>query len=74
MEAGTDDSLETDDDDVSNSDKRNNEVKDFIDRGNTSGNDTENDTYSDIVSVLGRDKGYTMKYTPLPDRVLEDKA
>ena len=28
----------------------------------------------DIVSVLGRDKGYTVKYNPLPEGVPEGKA
>ena len=27
-----------------------------------------------IVSVLGRDEGYTVKYNPLPEGVPEDKA
>ena len=26
------------------------------------------------VSILGRDEGYTVKYTPLPEGVPEDKA
>ena len=29
---------------------------------------------TDIVSVLGRDKGYTVKYNPLPEGVPEGKA
>ena len=28
----------------------------------------------DIISVLGRDKGYTVKYNPLPEGVPEGKA
>ena len=28
----------------------------------------------DIVSVLGREKGYTIKYTPLPEGVPDGEA
>ena len=30
--------------------------------------------HKDTVSVLGRDQGYTVKYNPLPEGVIEGKA
>ena len=34
----------------------------------------EGDAKAGILSILGQDKGYTAKYNPLPERVLEGKA